>query len=231
MFVLLSAPAAAQELPPPEARPTSGEASLLGARTLGNGEVMIGGAAGWPWIWVQLELAPTPTFNIGLRGAVLYGSPVMALAPGVGGEVAVPMRIHLHGDDDVDLGVFVTPAFALGEAALAGEGGTVFAGDFGYSVRGEAGGLFSVRVMPRFTVSFGVGGHVGLVHTPAAGGVEPVGAAFASAGLEGLISRDTLLFAEVQGGIGIAPSRGGIPLYGETVPPLLRVSLGMAYLL
>ncbi len=221
---------AQDDLPPPEARPTSGEASLLSARTLGSGEVMMAGAAGWPWIWVQLELAPTSTFNVGIRGSLLYGSPLMALAPGVGGEIAVPVRIHLHGDENIDLGVFVTPAFTLGEGATVGEGGGIYGGDFGYSFRGEAGGLFSILVIPRFTIYFGVGGHVGFVHTPAAGNVEAIGAAFVRAGLEGLISRDTMLFASVDGGIGIAPSRAGLPLFGATVPPLLRVSLGLAYL-
>lgn len=227
---LLGSVALAQDDVPPVARPTSGEASLLSARTLGSGEVMMAGAAGWPWIWVQLELAPSSTFNIGIRGAILYGSPLMALSPGAGGELSVPLRIHLHGDENVDVAVFLTPALVLGEAATAGEGGTPYAGDFGYSVRGEAGGLFGIRLVPRFTLFFGVGGHVGFVHTPAAGGPEAVGAAFASVGVEGLISRDTMLFAEVQGGIGIAPSRLGLPLFGATVPPLLRVSLGLAYL-
>lgn len=188
------------------------------------------GAAGWPWIWVQLELAPTSTFNIGIRGAILYGSPIMALSPGVGGEISVPMRIHLHGDENIDIAVFITPAFVLGEAATVGEGGTIYGGDFGYSVRGEAGGLFGIHVMPRFTVYFGVGGHTGFVHTPSIGDVQAIGAAFARAGLEGLISRDTMLFGEIEGGIGIASSRGGIPVFGATVPPLLRVSLGLAYL-
>lgn len=229
-WLLLGSSALAQDDVPPLARPTSGEASLLSARTLGTGEVMMAGAAGWPWLWVQLELAPSSTFNVGIRGALLYGSSVMALSPGVGGEISVPMRIHLHGDENVDVAVFVTPAFVFGEGATVGEGGMLYAGDFGYSVRGEAGGLFGIRLVPRFTLFFGVGGHVGFVHTPAAGGPEAVGAVFASAGVEGLISRDTMLFAEVQGGIGIAPSRLGLPVFGATVPPLLRVSLGLAYL-
>src|SRR4051812_8135844 len=76
------------EPPPIAARPTSGEASMLSGRTLGTGEVMIAGAAGWPWIYAQVELAPTSTFNIGVRAALLYGSPIMALAPGAGGELS-----------------------------------------------------------------------------------------------------------------------------------------------
>src|SRR5690606_14861017 len=127
-------------LPPPEARPTSGEASLLSGRTLGSGEVMIAGAAGWPWIWVQLELAPTSGFNFGIRAALLYGSPLMGVRPGVGAEISAPIRIHLHGDAGVDIAVFVTPALAIGEASTAGELG-IFAADLSYSTRVEAGSV------------------------------------------------------------------------------------------
>ena len=224
--------ASAQDpLPPPEARPTSGEASLLSARTLGTGEVMVAGAVGWPWLWIQLELAPTSTFNIGIRAAVLYGSPLMALQPGAGGELSVPTRIHLHGDENIDIAVFVTPAFTVGEAALVGEGGSVYASDLGWSTRLEAGGLFGIHLQERLTLYFGLGGHVGFVHTPGVGYLEAIGALFASAGIEGLISRDTMLFAKADGGAGIAPTRSGPVLFGQgTVPPLLRVSLGVAYL-
>ncbi len=224
--------AAAQDepLPPPEARPTSGTPSLLSARTLGEGQVMMAGAAGWPGLWVQLELTPTSTFNIGIRASLLYGSPIMALQPGVGAELAVPARIHLFGEDNIDIAVFVTPTITLGEGAVVGEGPYVYAGAFGWSTRLEAGGLMSVQVLERLTLFFGVGGHVGLAHTPDAGGPEPFGAAFARLGIEGMISGDTMLFAQLDGGIGIASARGGQPLFGEAVPPLLRVALGAAYL-
>lgn len=217
-------------LPPVAARPTSGTPSLLSARTLGEGQVMAAGGAGWPSLWVQLELAPTSTFNIGIRASLLYGSPVMALQPGVGAELAVPTRIHLFGEENIDIAVFVTPAITLGEAALVGEGPYVFAGSFGWSTRLEAGGLMSFQVLERLTVFFGVGGHVGFAHTPDAGGPEPFGAAFARLGIEGMISGDTMLFGQLDGGIGIGTSRGGQPLFGEAVPPLLRVALGAAYL-
>ena len=121
-------PAAAQdddsaERVPPVAASTSGEASLQSGRTLGVGETMIGAAAGWPWIWAQVELGLSSAFNLGVRVAMLYGSPIMALEAGVGGELAVPMRIHLYGEGDLDLAAFITPAFAIGEAAAtAGEG-------------------------------------------------------------------------------------------------------------
>jgi hypothetical protein len=235
-LALLAAPpaAAAQEadpLPPVAARPTSGEASLQSGRTLGTGQVMVAGAVGWPWIWAQLEVALTSSFNLGIRASLLYGSPVMALEAGAGGELSVPMRIHLHGEGDLDVAVFATPAFTFGEASTAGEGGTVFAGDFGWSSRLEAGGVIGWRAMEGLTLLAGAGGHAGFVHTPEVGDPEVVGALFARLGVEGLISRDTMLFAAAEGGVGFAPSRLGVNLFREPFPPFLRLSLGVAYLM
>ena len=232
-------PAAAQdddsaERVPPVAASTSGEASLQSGRTLGVGETMIGAAAGWPWIWAQVELGLSSAFNLGVRVAMLYGSPIMALEAGVGGELAVPMRIHVYGqhDHDLDVSIFATPAFTFGEAAGVGEGGTVFSGDFGWSSRLELGALIGYRAMERFTLLFGLGGHVGFVHTEAVGDPEVIGGLLARFGLEGLISRDTMLFAVAEGGVGFVPDRGaGAPLFRGGVPPILRISLGVAYLL
>jgi len=239
-FLLLAfaSPAAAQDdglddIPIASQRPTSGEASLLSGRTLGVGEVLVAGAAGWPWIWAQAEFALTSSFNVGIRPALLYGSPFMALEPGVGGELAVPMRIHLFGEGELDLAAFITPAVAVGEAAAtAGEGGTVFAGELGIGSRLELGARIGYRAMEGLTFVLGAGGHVGFVYAEAVGAAEVIGAAFLQAGLEGLISRDTMLFALVDGGLGFTPSRGaGFPLFRESVPPLFRISLGVAYLL
>lgn len=239
LALLMALPGAAQaqeddglDLPPPTARPTSGEPSLSSGRTLGVGEVMIAGAAGWPWIWAQAELALTSSFNLGVRAALLYGSPIMSLEPGVGGELSIPMRIHLYGEGDVDVAVFATPAFTLAEGAAVGEGLTSFAGDLGWSSRLEAGGLLGFHAMEGLTLAFGVGGTLGFVHTPAVGDPEVVGALFGRFGVEGLISRDTMLFALAEGGVGFAPRRGaGAPLFRASFPPILRLSLGAAYLL
>lgn len=229
--VASSAAAQDPDPPPVRARPTSGEPSLSSGRTLGVGETVIGAAAGWPWIWAQLELAPTSSFNLGIRAAILYGSPIMALEPGVGGELSAPMRIHLHGDGDFDLAAYVTPAFTFAEAAAVGEGGTIFGSDFGWASRLELGGVIGWRAMERFTVLVGLGGQIGFVHTPALGDPEVIGGVIARLGVEGLISRDTMLFAVAEGGLGFAPARGGLALFRDAFPPILRVSLGVAYLL
>lgn len=193
---------------------------------------MIAAAAGWPWIWAQLELAPTSSFNLGVRAALIYGSPIMALEAGAGAELAVPMRIHLFGEDRLDLAVFVIPAATFGEGATVGEGGTVYAGDFGWSSRIEAGGVLGWRPSDGLTWVFGAGGHVGFVHVPASGEASAVGAALARVGVEGLVARDMMLFALAEAGVGFAPSRAAPnPVFRESFPPLLRVSLGLAYLL
>jgi hypothetical protein len=236
-LALLLAPLAAgaqdddDSLPPVAARPTSGEASLQSGRTLGTGEVMIAAAAGWPWIWAQLELALTSSFNVGVRAALIYGSPIMALEPGVGGELSVPMRIHLYGEGELDFAIYATPAFTFGEGATVGEGDSVYSGDFGWSSRLEAGGVLGFHAMEGVTLIIGAGGHVGFVHTPSVGDPEVIGAVLARFGVEGLISRDTMLFALAEGGVGFAPSRMGLNLFRESFPPVLRLSLGLAYLM
>src|SRR5687768_6384965 len=81
-------------------RPTSGEASFLSGRTLGVGQALMAASLGWPGFWAQLELAPDSGINVGVRGAVVYGSPVMGLVAGAGGELSVPIRVHVFGEGD-----------------------------------------------------------------------------------------------------------------------------------
>ena len=232
-LVAPSAHAQDDDLPPVRSRPTSGEASLFSGRTLGVGETMVAGMAGWPGISALVEHAPTSSFNLGVRAGLTYGSPVMALVPAVGGELGVPIRIHLHGEGDFDMAAYLEPAFAFGEGAAMGEVGTLYSGDFGWSSRLELGGLLGFHVQERLTILVGFGGHVGFVHVPSAGDPSVVGAAIARVGIEGLISRDTMLFALADGGVGFADDRGlGAPLYDAGLASvILRIALGIAYLL
>jgi hypothetical protein len=204
--------------------------SVRSGRTLEAGQVMIAGAAGWPWLWLQVEHAPSDRVSVGVRGAVLYGSPIMALHAGVGGELSLPIRVHVHREGDLDVALMLTPAITFGEAALTGEQASRFSGDFGWSPRLEAGVRLGLRVQERLTFFAGASAHAGLLHTPDAGEPAPAGALFAALGLEGMISPDTMLFVEAEGGFGIAPRRGASVIFGEPVPPLVRVSLGVAYL-
>lgn len=219
------------QIPLARSRPTSGEPSLSSGRTLGVGETMIGAAAGWPWIWAEAQYALDSSFNVGVRVSLLYGSSVMALEPAVGGELSVPMRVHLFGEDVVDLAAYVTPTFSVGEAGGVGEGGNLASGDLGLSSRLEVGGVLGWRVAERLTLLAGLGGQVGFVYTPDVADPEIIGGVLARLGLEGLISRDTMLFALLEGGLGFAPDRA-VPLFrGQSFPPILRLSLGIAYLL
>lgn len=234
--VLLSLPSSSRAqteadgwAPPVEAaaRPTSGDASLLSGRTLGNGEVLLAAALGWPGLWAQLELAPSATFNLGIRAGVVYGSPVMGLAIGAGGQLTVPMRIWVWGEHQTDLSIRVAPSILVGEGILAGEAG-LFAHELGLAGRLDAGVVFGFQADPRITLLFGadLGGGVSWVNGANA---QPIGVLQGRLGLEGLLARDTMLFAELTAGGGLAPDRAGVPLYPDRFA--LGLSLGIGYLL
>jgi len=220
------------DTPPTRSRPTSGEASLYSGRTLGVGETMIGGGAGWPGIFAIVQHALTSSFNLGVRAALNYGSPLMGLEPGVGGEVGIPTRIHLYGEGSVDVAAYLEPVVSFAEGAAMGETG-IYRGDFGWSSRLEIGGVIGLHLQERLTLLFGLGGHIGFVHVPAAGDPTVVAAALARFGIEGLISRDTMLFAVAEGGAGFADDRGpGAAVFDAGLASVtLRLLLGLAYLL
>lgn len=207
-------------------RPTSGDMSILSGRTLGNGETVLAAGLGWPGIWAQVTLAPSSTFNLGVRATVLYGSPVMGLGSGVGGSLSVPMRLHLFGKDTLDLALTLEPGFALGEGALAGQE-TAFADNFGYAGWADVGALAGMQVSEAVTLTLGVLGEVAYVDVPDndVDGRHLVGGVLGVLAVEALMSRDTMLFAELRGGWGFANER----LFDGH--EILRVSLGLAYLL
>ena len=156
----------------------------------------------------------------------------MSLEPGVGGEASVPVRIHVFGEDQLDISLFITPSFTFGEAATVGQAGFAAAsGEFGWGLRGEGGLLAGYRAMEDITLILGAAGQFGLMNTPSTGDFNAVGAAYLRLGIEGLISRDTMLFAMADGGVGFAPTVSGTPLFRSNVAPLLRLSLGVGYLL
>jgi hypothetical protein len=208
-------------------RPTSGDASLLSGRTLGTGEVMIAAFAGWPGVFAQLELAPSSIVNVGIRAGFLYGSPFMGLVTGYGGELAVPVRIHVWGERDVDISVHVQPVLAIGGGTLFGEVG-ILGNHLGYGLRLDLGARMGWEVDPRLTFVFGIDGGVGFA------GVDPngpsaIGMVLGVLGAEILIARDFMLFVEGQGGYGFAPDRVGIAYFPAR--EVLRVVLGLGFLL
>ncbi|AKF10521.1 hypothetical protein [Sandaracinus amylolyticus] len=215
--------------PTEEVRPTSGEASFLSGRTLGVGQVLMAAALGWPGLWAHVELAPDSTFNVGARVAVVYGSPVMGLVTGAGGELIVPMRVHLFGEGDVDLALRIAPQVALGEGRLFGEAEGVRANDLGVSSRLEVGPRLGWRVAERVTVLAGVDAGAGVSWTNGED-VRAIGTFSATLGIEALMTLQTMLFAEVSGGAGVADGSGrAVPLYPQQ--EIFRLSLGLAYVL
>jgi hypothetical protein len=214
--------------PPSGDRPTSGDASLLSGRTLGVGNVMIAAMAGWPGGYVQLELAPTSLFNIGIRGGFLWGSPMMGLQVGLGGELAVPMRLRIWGEHQTDLAIVLEPMFAVGPGNLYGE--AALGGQFAYGTRLDAGARIGWEADPHLTVFGGItaGGGFSEVPQPRSS-IQPIGVVYATLGAEVLTSRDFLLFLRLDAGYGLAPDRSGLALYGDRA--FLRIVFGGAFLL
>ncbi len=216
--------------PTPASRPTSGEASFLSGRTLGTGQTMMAAALGWPGFWAQLELAPDSSLNVGVRASVVYGSPVMGLIAGAGGELSVPIRVHVLGEGDLDLALRIAPQIAMGEGRLfGGADGTSLANQLGVSSRLELGALLGWRVVERFTLFFGLSAAPGLTWLDGER-VRAIGVFTGTIGLEALMSLETMLFAEVQGGAGVVDGTGLLfAFYPQQ--EILRISLGIAYVL
>lgn len=211
------------------AGPTSGAASMLSGRTLGVDEVMVTAALGWPGLWTEVAFAPSSELNVHVRASVLYGSPVMGLVTGAGGELACPVRLHVFGEGIVDFALRLTPRLALGEGALFGEREGLAAA-LAFAALFDAHAVFGVRVDSIVTLVAGAGGGAGgsLVDGSSMG-LAWVARFAAELGVEALVSRDTMLFAHVEGGWGLAPERAGLLFYPAR--ERLAVALGMGYLL
>jgi hypothetical protein len=217
--------------PPTDApRPTSGTASFLSGRTLGTGEVLMAAALGWPGLWAHVELAPSSLVNVGVRGSVLYGSPVMGLVAGAGGELIVPVRVHLYGEGELDVALRITPQVAAGEGRLFGESASdIHAADLGISSRLDVGARLAWRATEQVTLFVGadVGAGVSWVDTERA---HAIGVLTGTLGIEAMMSSDTMLFAEAVGGGGIADGGArAIAYYPQQ--EVFRLSLGLGYLL
>ena len=207
-------------------RPTSGDMSIISGRTMGNGEAVLAAGVGWPGLWAEALFAPSSRFNLGIQAGVLYGSPFMGFATGVGGRVAVPIRFHMYGHNSLDLSIAVTPAFVIGEGAVVGQDG-IFADNLGFGVQTEGGMLLGFQPGESVTITLGALAGFGWLDVPdaAGGGQGVVGTFVLVTGIEALMARDTMLFAEVEGGYGAAPNL----LFEHQ--GIVRVSLGLAYLL
>lgn len=217
LLLAAASPAAAQS------RPTSDDMSLLTGRAVGNGDVVVAAALGWPGFWAEVLFAPTSRFNLSLRGGVLYGSPLMGLATGVGGEFSVPMRLHVYGQSDIDVALSLRPFALFAEGALVGQRGT-FADNFGWAAGADVGARVGFHVSDAVTLGTGALVSVAYLDTPDADASNGVAVGFgALAIIEALMSRRTMLFAQIEGGYGLAPSR----LFANQA--VLSLALGVAF--
>lgn len=215
----LSIPTAARALP----APTSGDPSAISGRTLGDHQVLLAAGVGWPGFWAEALFSPNRTFDVGVRADVLYGSPLLGFGTGIGGEVSVPMRLHLWASGHNDFSLAARPFATLGDGSLVGEQ-NIFAGSFGYALGLELQGLLGAQVSDAVTLTVGAGADTAFANVPdnAASG-DLIASFYGIAGIEAVFSGTTLLFARVQGGYGLAPSR----LFGGHAD--FRLSFGVAY--
>ena len=206
-----------------QTRPTSDDISLISGRTVGNGEVVLAAALGWPGFWAEVLFAPTSRFNIGIRAGVTYGSPLLGLETGIGGEFSVPIRILLYGRNDIDVALFLRPFGVVGEGALVGQQAT-FRDDLGWAAGAEVGTRAGFHVTDAVTLAAGASVNAAYVDTPDATNSNGLVVGFAGIlGLEAVVSRKTMLFVELRGGYGIAPD-GLFENHG-----LLSLALGVAF--
>jgi hypothetical protein len=204
--------------------PTSGDLSVLSGRTLGKGDTALSAGAGWPGLWAQMTFAPRSTLNVGVRAALLYGSPIMGFGTGVGGEVSVPVRMHLLGRGDWDLAMAARPYFVTGRATLVGADDSVFGDQLGWAAMMEKGLLAGWRATDALTLTLGVLTAGGVVGVPDANRTRFAFHVLGVLGLELLLARDALLFVHAEGGGGHAGSEA------FSTRGIVRLSAGFAHM-
>lgn len=204
-----------------DSRPTSDDVSLFSGRTVESGDVVLAGGIGWPGVFAEALFAPSSRFNLSLRLDVDWGSPLMGFSTALGGELSIPMRIHLYGEGDTDIALALRPFGILGEGAAVGQEG-VFADDLGGGVGLELGMRAGFHVSDAVTLAVGpfVQGSFVRTQDAGSGGTFSFGVLGA---VEAVMSRATMLFFAVGGGFGVASDelfeRRGI----------VRLHLGLAY--
>ena len=203
-------------------RPTSDDLSLIGGRTLGNGEIVLSAGLGWPGFFVGITLSPSSRFDVGIQGHVDYGA-ILGTSSGVGGGLSVPMRLLVYGAGSVDVSLAARPFASAGEGALVGEEGT-FADDFGWAVGLEAGVRAGFHVGDTTTLVVGAMGLFAWTAVPSAGvGGGAIGGGAPLVGIEANFSRRTVFFAEALAGYAGAPeNRFSRQMW-------LRVAFGIGY--
>lgn len=201
--------------------PTSDDVSIWSGRTVDEGDVVLAGGIGWPGVFAEALFAPSSRFNVSIRLDVDWGSPLLGFGTALGGELSLPMRLHVYGKGIVDIALAARPFGILGEGASVGQVG-VFSDNIGGGAGLEVGFRAGFRVSDRVTLGTGPFASVAFVRTNGAssGGVGTFGLIGA---VEANMSRATMLFFMVGGGYGVASealfeSRG-----------MVRLAIGLAY--
>src|SRR5512139_2834667 len=141
-------------------------------------------ALGWPGSWVEVGGAVGSRLYLGGRGEILYGSPVMGPGAGLGGRIAVPMRITLPNPARVHLELRLLPWAGSGDAELFGEPRPLQK-HLGYGFGLDTQGLLRFPAGRSVEVLAGVGLGAGAALTPdAPGGARGFGTFTALGGLE-----------------------------------------------
>lgn len=201
--------------------PTSDDVSLWSGRTVDEGDIVLAGGIGWPGVFAEALFAPSSRFNVSLRIDVDWGSPLLGFDTALGGELSLPMRLHVYGKGSVDLALAARPFGMLGEGAAVGQVG-VFSDNIGGGAGLEVGLRSGFRVSERVTLGASPFASFALVRTSGAG-TGAVGVFGLMGSLEANMSRATMLFVMVGGGYGVASealfdSRG-----------MVRLAIGLAY--
>lgn len=127
LFALLSVPSAslAQE------GSSRGPFSIHGGRLIGNGESALSAGAGWPGAYFQYDLGISSSFDLGLRGDLLWGAPTTTtgslLQTHVGLLASAPMRLALSETRKIGMALGLRPGVYLGR--FTGSRGARFGDD------------------------------------------------------------------------------------------------------
>lgn len=206
--------------------PTSSVISVVGARTLPSGSTVAVGELGWPGAFGSVHTSAGSRLSLSVRGGLVYGSPFLSFATGLGGQLEAGGRLHLYGHDNIDVALSLALGGAVGEGVLFGERG-FFGDDLGYGAYADPGLLASFAVDRSLTLSGGVVTSFAYVTVPDRN-IEP-SHMLASAGVklavEVLLSRDLLMFVQLTAGAGLRET----DQFNNST--LLRLSLGAAYLM
>lgn len=178
--------------------------SVVGGNTLPDGERAVVAGYGWPGLYVGGTFGLGDRFDLGPRGQLLQGSPIMGLPFALGFELSVPMRLRLFTRKITDVALALRPYGMVGRASLVGLE-SMGKRWFGYAFGGQGGLRVGHRVHEKIELGWGVLGSLDFTAVPHADRTDLVGTVTGMVGIESLLTRATLFFLNVEAGYGFAP--------------------------